>query len=88
MKFNIKAFALSAGILLGLVMALVTVLSILVHWEANTLWILHKVFPGYSPSWLGALLGLLWGFIYGSIAGAVFAWLYNTLACEEKEDTK
>jgi hypothetical protein len=56
----------------------------MMHWEANTLWILHKVFPGYSPSWIGVLLGLLWGFVYGCIAGAFFAWLYNTMTCEDK----
>jgi hypothetical protein len=84
MKLNIKAFALALGIVLGLAMGLVTLLSVLMHWEANTLWILHKIFPGYSPSWLGALMGLLWGFIYGGMAGLLFAWLYNSLVCEDK----
>jgi|GEM_PF-329504 len=79
MKLNIKAFALSVGIILALAVFIVTVIAVLFHWEANTLWKLHKIYIGYSPSWPGAFVGLVWGFVDGCIAGAIFAWLYNKL---------
>jgi len=79
MKLNTRAFALSAGILLGVVILVITVLFIIFNQEGVQLAKLHKLFIGYQVSWVGAILGLLWGFVYGVIGGWIFAWLYNKL---------
>ena len=79
MKLNIKAFALTVGIIFGLATFFITFLSVIMGWEGHALWKLHKIFFGYSPTWYGAIIGLIWGFIYGLIGGTFFAWLYNKL---------
>jgi len=79
MKLNKRACALSAGILLGVAILLVTVVFLIFGHNGEQLSKLHKVCLGYSVSWLGAFLGLIWGFIYGVIGGWIFAWLYNRL---------
>jgi hypothetical protein len=80
MKIDKRAFAVSAGIVLGLAILVVTLVFIIFGQEGVTLAKIHKLMPGYQVVWWGALLGLLWGFIYGAIGGWIFAWFYNKLA--------
>ncbi|MFH0758461.1 MAG: hypothetical protein V2B15_14330 [Bacteroidota bacterium] len=79
MKLNKRAFALSSGIILGVVIFVITVVFIIFNQEGIQLAKLHKLFIGYQVTWVGAILGLLWGFVYGVISGWIFAWLYNKL---------
>ncbi|MCK4746023.1 MAG: hypothetical protein KAT15_03270 [Bacteroidales bacterium] len=79
MKLNKRAYALSAGVILGVAILVITLVFLIFNHEGHQLAKLHKVFIGYKVSWLGAFLGLLWGFIYGVIGGWLFAWLYNRL---------
>jgi len=84
MKLNIKALALTCGILWGLTVFLVTIWITIIESHGSTLGLLHKFYFGYSVSWGGAFIGLVWGFIDGLICGSIFAWLYNKLV-KEKE---
>jgi hypothetical protein len=77
MKLNVKALALSGGIVLALGVFLLTVWYLIFGYEGATLQKLHHVYLGYSISWGGAFIGLVWGFIDGFIGGALVAWLYN-----------
>ena len=77
MKLKIKAFALSAGVLWGAFILLVTVLFVVCGYAGATLSKLYKIYPGYCVSWAGALIGMVWGFISAAIVGGLFAWLYN-----------
>ena len=86
MKLNVKAFSLTCGILCGLGMFLYT-------W-----WIIAFEGCGEAPHWiscvyrcfsitpLGSVIGLVWGLVDGLIGGAIFAWLYNKLAGNQKAE--
>jgi hypothetical protein len=81
MKLNIRAFALTLGIIYGLLLFLTT-WWLLAQGEvfAGKKVFLSYIYPGYKVSPLGSLLGLGYGFIDGTIVGAPFAWLYNKLS--------
>ena len=80
MKLNIKALALTAGILWALALLLVG--------AANLVWsgyggafvkLMASIYPGYHASGsLGDLIvGVLYALLDGVVCGLVFAWLYN-----------
>ena len=80
MKFNIKAFSLTCGIIWGLSVLLSTFWILITGASGKTLGKLGKFYMGYSVSWGGAFVGLIWGFVDGLIVGAIFALLYNKLS--------
>jgi len=75
MKLNVKGFALAAGIVWGLSVLLVTLMSF--WYQGEHLGILSHVYIGYKVSYLGSIVGLVYGLVTGLVAGTVFAWLYN-----------
>ena len=77
MKLNVKALSLTAGILWGIAIFLLTIWFICFGYGGNTLSLLGKVYLGYSVSWGGAFIGLIWGFVNAYVGGLIFAWLYN-----------
>jgi type II secretory pathway component PulF len=77
MKLNAKALALSAGIIWGLLIFLLTNISLLRGGGGEHLSRLAQFYIGYSFSFVGSLIGLVWGFVTMFIVGWVFAWLYN-----------
>jgi hypothetical protein len=79
MKLNIKALALTCGILWGLSVFLITLIS-LWHGHGGHLGLLSLIYVGYTVSYAGSVIGLVYGFVDGLISGALFAWLYNRLA--------
>ena len=79
MKFNIKAFGIASGAILGTGIFLLTVWFILMGYSGQLLSKLSSIYIGYSISWLGAVLGLIYGFIDGFIFGALFAFIYNKI---------
>lgn len=83
MKFNITALALTAGLIWGG--------AILVVSLANLIWpgygqafldLIGSIYPGYHPgSGIGSVIaGTLYALVDGTIGGAIFGWLYNLLA--------
>lgn len=80
MKVDVKALAMTCGILWGVGLFLMTWWMIL--WEGATgepTW-LSVFYRGYTVSPLGSLIGLAWAVPDGVIGGAVVGWLYNRLA--------
>jgi len=77
MKLSKKAFALTAGILWGLGIFLVTNFFLIKGAPGQTISLLENFYFGYEFSFLGSLIGLAWGFIYGFIVGWLFAFLNN-----------
>jgi len=78
MKLNKKAFGLSAGILLGLAILIITNFLFFIRGtEGKTIIILKNFCFGYNFSFWGSLIGLIWGLIYGFITGCLFAFFYN-----------
>ncbi len=80
MKLNVKAYALTCGILWGLAVLLGTWWLLIRGADGEIITKLSAFYIGYSYSWGGAVIGLLWGFVDGLIVGAIFAWVYNKLA--------
>jgi len=80
MKLNIKAFALSNGVLWGAALFLVTWWKIIVNGASGNPTFIGNVLKGYSISPLGSVIGLIWGFVLGLVGAGIVAWLYNRLA--------
>lgn len=80
MRFDIKAFALTCGIIWGLGIFFLTWWIIAFEGATGDPTALGLIYRGYALSPAGSLIGLVWGFFDGVIGGAVFAWLYNRLA--------
>jgi hypothetical protein len=80
MKLNVKALALTSGILWGLTIFLATLWLIVFGYSGQFIRVLDHFYIGYSFSVAGAFIGLVWGFVDGLICGAIFGWLYNKLA--------
>jgi hypothetical protein len=76
---NVKAFAVAAGILWGLLLCALTLLEA-ARGVGHTLGALAAVYLGYSVTYLGSVAGLVYGFVSGALIGAAFCWLYNRFA--------
>jgi tetrahydromethanopterin S-methyltransferase subunit G len=79
MSLNPKSFGLTTGILWGLCIAIITLVSIITNYATNFLNLIASIYPGYSITLLGSFIGLIYGFIDGFVCGYIFAWLYNWL---------
>ncbi len=77
MRLNLKALALSCGILWALCLFLVTLISLVTGYADALLEVVASIYPGYSVSALGLILGLIYGFVDGAIAALIFGWVYN-----------
>ena len=77
MRLNLKALALSCGILWALCLFLVTLISLGTGYADAFLGVVASVYPGYSVSALGLILGLIYAFVDGAIAALIFGWVYN-----------
>ena len=80
MKLDVKAFAITCGLLLGLGLFFVTWWIILLDGSSDRITFIGQIYRGYGLNAAGSLAGLVWGLVDGAIGGAIFAWLYNTLA--------
>ncbi|MBU8932369.1 MAG: bacteriophage holin [candidate division Zixibacteria bacterium] len=80
MKLNVKAFALTCGLVWGCGLLCITWWIMLFEGVSCDQTLIGQVYRGYDISPVGSLVGLLWGLVDGFIGGAIFAWLYNRLA--------
>ena len=80
MKLNVKAFALTAGLLWGIGLFAMTWWVIAWEGAADRTNFISTFYLGYRFTPLGSLIGLAWALPDGLIGGAIFAWLYNRLA--------
>ncbi len=84
MKLDVKAVAITSGVVWGvLAMFLTGILNLIwTGYGQGLLDLMASLYPGYSatPSFGQVLIGTLYGLVDGAVAGAVFAWLYNTFA--------
>jgi hypothetical protein len=86
MRFNIFALAITAGVIWGAAILLVSLANFV--WPAYggaLLDVAASVYPGYKPgTGIGSVItGTLYALVDGSIAGGVFAWLYNFVASRQ-----
>jgi len=86
MKLNIKAFALTCGVIWGLGIFFLTWWIIAFEGSSGEVTMIGRLYRGYSISPIGSLIGLMWAFFDGLIGGALFAWLYNKITdCMDHE---
>ena len=79
MKLNVKAFALTCGLVWGVGLFIATWWVIFFDGSTGEMTFIGKVYRGYNISPMGSLVGLAWGTVDGLIGGAIFAWLYNLI---------
>jgi hypothetical protein len=79
-KLNVKALAVTVGLVWGFGIFFITWWIILFDGVTGETMCLGLVYRGYCVSPLGSVIGLLWGLVDGAIGGAIFGWLYNYFA--------
>ena len=80
MKLDVRAFALTCGLVWGIGLFVLTWWIIAFEGITTGPTFLSSIYRGYELTPLGSIIGLLWGAVDGFIGGAIFAWLYNLLA--------
>ena len=80
MRLNVKAFALTCGLLWGVGLFILTWWIIAFDGAIDEVTFLGRLYRGYKITPVGSLIGLVWAFFDGLIGGAIFAWLYNLIA--------
>jgi hypothetical protein len=79
MRLDIRAFAVTCGIIWGLGLPLLTWWIILFDGSSTAPTWLGQIYRGYNLTFAGSLVGAVWAFIDGLVGGAIFARLYNYL---------
>ena len=79
MRLNVKAFALTCGLLWGFGLFLLTWWVIALDGASGEVPFLGRIYRGYAVSPVGSIVGGIWAFVDGWAGGAVFAWVYNWL---------
>lgn len=87
MKLQPKALALSLGILWGVLLFLITNISLMRGSQGEHLSLLSLIYVGYSFSFIGSIIGMIWGFVSMFIGGWILAWLYNRFAGSSSQST-
>ncbi len=77
MKLDVKAFALTSGIVWGLGLFCLTWWMIAFDGASGEVTLVGRLYRGYSISATGSFIGLLWALVDGFVGGAIFASLYN-----------
>lgn len=84
-KINLKAFALSLGIVWGVGMFLTGILAMLCGFGTAFVDLFATVYVGFAATFVGSLIGGFWGFVDAAIGGFIFGWLYNRFAVKKEE---
>ena len=79
MTLNAKALALSAGILWGAAVFVITIAKVLLGSPGEHVALLAGVYPGYTVTYLGSIIGFVYGFVSAAVLGWLLAWLYNKM---------
>ena len=79
MKLNIKAFALTCGLVWGLGVFCLTWWIIAFDGSTGEATFLGSIYRGFNISPMGSVIGLVWALADGAIGGAIFAWFYNLI---------
>ena len=82
LKLNARAWGIALGLLLGLGLALATIVLVLRGGESvgPHLGLLSLFLPGYRVSVLGAFIGFAYLFVIGYAIGRLIGSVYNKLA--------
>ena len=78
-KLCVCKFGLAGGILWGLGMFIITLISEFTGYAYDFLSLMGTLYLGYEVSIMGSFIGLAYGFIDAFVGFIIFAWLYNFL---------
>jgi hypothetical protein len=78
-KLNVKNFGLSIGIVSGIGMLIIGLLSTWFDYGNSIVTLIGEVYIGFSASIIGSIFGGIYGFVDGFVGGVVIAWIYNKL---------
>ncbi len=81
-RFNVRAFAITTGLVWGFGLFVLTWWIIAFDGSSTEPTFIGKIYRGYEVTAMGSLIGLVWAFVDGLIGGAIFAWLYNLVAAK------
>ncbi len=87
MKLDVKAMALTIGLLWAAAMFLAGIANLI--WDGygeDFLDVMASVYPGYdatAASFGQVIVGTLYGLVDGTVGGAIVAWLYNQFAARQ-----
>ncbi len=84
MKLNVRAFAVTCGLVWGLGLFLLTWWIIAFDGSDTGPTLIGRLYRGYTMTPVGSVIGLVYAFFDGLMGGAIFAWLYNKLAASGK----
>lgn len=79
MTLSVRGLSLSAGILWGAAVFVITIATLLRGGPGQHVGLLAAVYPGYTVTYLGSIIGGVYGFVSAAVAGALLAALYNRL---------
>lgn len=79
MKLNVKAFALTCGIVWGFGLFALTWWIIAFDGATHEVTLIGRLYRGYNISPIGSVFGLVYGFFDALVGGAIMAWLYNAI---------
>lgn len=77
MRLNVRAFALTTGLVWGIGVFLLTWWIMAFEGASGEVTALGRIYHGYALTPVGSVVGLIWALVDGLLGGAVFAWLYN-----------
>ncbi|MFQ5993085.1 MAG: bacteriophage holin [Nitrospiraceae bacterium] len=80
MKLNVKAFALTCGLIWGVGLFFLTWWIIAFEGATGEVTFIGRLYRGYTITPMGSVVGLMWALVDGAVGGAIFAWLYNLIA--------
>ncbi len=83
MKLNVRACALTCGLVTGVGLFLLTWWIIAFDGITADPTLIGTIYRGYTISPLGSVIGLGWGSVDGFIGGALIALLYNWFSKKE-----
>lgn len=76
-KLNPVKLGLASGIMWGLTLLLMTLISIYTGWGMFWLSQWMDLYVGFDLTLSGAFIGLIYGFVDGFVCLFIFGWLYN-----------
>ncbi|MFH2028206.1 MAG: bacteriophage holin [Nanoarchaeota archaeon] len=82
MALDPKNSGLACGIFWGVMLFVLTLISVPTGYAATLLNVMMSIYPGYDITYLGSIVGLIYGFIDGFVGLYILIWIYNKL--EEK----
>ena len=80
MKLNVKALALTLGIVWGASVFIMAMVAKYTGYGIGFVSAISTVYIGEGASMLGAVIGAVWGFFDAAIGGLIIGLVYNKLA--------